>query len=129
MRGELWGAKYSMFKSVCRRIWLTFLIFILFFGTIEPSLNLALAQDTKRQTTNYDLVKPLDNQQKATKQVLNESYGGELEDKNKITAKRQKSKEDIKLRTPFSKTFINTDGTKTLEYLTKQKQYLFYVTF
>lgn len=65
MREELWGAKYSMFKLVCQRIWLTFLIFILFFGTIDPSLNLALAQDTKRQVINYDLVKPLDNQTEA----------------------------------------------------------------
>lgn len=103
---------------------LFFCALILTFSLFEPGASqvLAVAAANKTFKTDYKL-KPLNSEKSEVTAGLNENTGGPLE-RSKVDNPRGHLFEETDKRTPFTSTYINNDGTRSLEYSTTQQNYL-----
>ncbi len=107
-----------------RRSTLFLFALALAFSLVEPGASqaLALANSDKQFKTDYKL-DPLDSPKLATPTVLTQASGGSL-DAPKVDNPRGHKQEITAKRTPYTSTYINNDGTKSLEYSATQQNYL-----
>jgi RHS repeat-associated protein len=100
---------------------LFFLSLALLFGLVEPGASIALAQTStdKNFDTNYKLA-PLSSESISSSSSLTEANGNIT--KTIKDPKGHKS-EDISKRTPFTSTYTNNDGSRTMKYSVHQQNY------
>ncbi len=125
MRRGILGAskKTGSWKKYLARTILLLLVFTLAFGLVEPGASTALAESAKSKKfdTNYKL-DPLKSADPQKQSILTQQTGGSLSRPTVQDPKAHKY-EDTGKRTPFTSTYVNNDGTKTMEYSTSQRNY------
>lgn len=113
-------------KTIFRRAALFFIVAILGFSLFEPGMSqvLALNNANKEFKLDYDL-KPLESDKQESVRDLTEDGRAVAPDSlnRKIENPRGRHHEDVSKRTAFSSTYVNNDGTKTLESSTRQQNY------
>jgi RHS repeat-associated protein len=102
---------------------LFFIALALVFGLGEPGASNVLAQSStnKKFDTNYKL-SPFESAKEAYDPTLVEVPGEPLETP-RVDNPRSQKYEDTSKRTPFSSTYINNDGSRTMEYGVRQQNY------
>ena len=122
MKRLSFGYKVSSKKRLFQRGALFFIIITLIFGVVEPGASTALAESasTKKFDTNYKI-----DSLKSDKQqdVAPLTQSGNTNTDLHIKPDKTRVREDISKRTAFTSTYINKDGTKTLEYSPQQQNY------
>lgn len=122
----IWNRKFSRYvnATLFQRIALFFIVSVLSFGLIEPGATQVLAESNanKKFNTDYDL-KPLESEKTKTTAGLTEQSGGLLE-RPKVENPKGHKHEDTGKRTPFTSTYVNNDGTRSLDYSISQQNYL-----
>jgi len=116
-------SKIKKTKARASRALLLFLILTLTFGLVEPGASLALAEsaDAKKFDTNFKL-DPLKSKDTQDMTNLTQGTGGPLTLPTVKDPKGHKY-EDTSKRTAFTSTYVNNDGTKTMEYSVNQRNY------
>ena len=111
-------------NNVKQRSALFFCALVLAFSLFEPGASriLAVAAANKTFKTDYKL-QPLASEKTKTVAGLSEQTGGPLE-RPKVNNPQGHLFEDSNKRTPFTSTYINNDGTRSLEYSTTQQNYI-----
>lgn len=101
---------------------LLFLVMTLAFGLVEPGISTVLAEsaNTKKFDTNYK-IDPLKSDKPQDITPLTQS--GNPNTDLHVKSDRTHDREDVSKRTAFTSTYINKDGTKTLEYSPLQQNY------
>jgi RHS repeat-associated protein len=110
-------------KKVFQRAALFFIVAVLGFSLFEPGMNQALALENANREfkLDYDL-KPL--RSDAQESVRDLTQDGEPDLLSpKVENPKGRNREDVAKRTAFSSTYINNDGSKTLESSTRQQNY------
>lgn len=112
-------------KKSFQRVALFFIALLLVFGLIEPGVYQALAETntTKKFDTNYKLA-PLKTAENKKTEVLDTAAGSTLAEKTTVSNPRGHKYEDTAKRTPFTSTYVNNDGSRTMEYKAQQQNYL-----
>jgi len=117
------STKVKTLKIYTVRAALIFLALILGFGLVEPGASTALAESarTKSFDTNYKL-DPLKStaQQKQTELT---QQSGSILSRSTIKDPKVHKYEETSKRTAFTSTYVNNDGTKTMEYSASQRNY------
>ncbi len=110
-------------KAYVIRAILLVLILALVFGLAEPGVSemLAATSQTKKFDTAFKL-DPLTSARLQQPALLTERTGGSLE-RPAIKNPKGHRYEDESKRTAFTSTYVNNDGTKTVEYSDKQQNY------
>lgn len=117
------GVGFRNLNKYVRRSALFFLITLLAFGLFEPGASRALAQRAENKTFNLDYkLDPLDATESEVVPALTEQTGGSLE-LPKIDNPRGRKHEETGKRTPFTSTFVNNDGTRTLKWTPYQQNF------
>lgn len=107
-------------KKIMQRSVLLFFCLALSFGLVEPGLSTAYAVTASNKSFKTDFkIDPLKSADIQKHTVITESAGGSLERPQIENPRRHKSEITPK-RTPFTSTFLNNDGTKSLEYSIQQ---------
>lgn len=105
---------------------LFFLALTLTFGLFEPGIALALGESNAKKTFNLDYkLAPLPSEKPADKRTITSEDIGvnqELERPKVDNPKGHKSEEANK-RTEFTTTYVNNDGTRSLEWTPYQQNY------
>ena len=121
MKRLSFGYKVSSKKRLFQRGALFFIIIALIFGIVEPGISTAFAvSNEKKFDTNYK-IDPLksDKQQDIVPLTQSSNTNTDLH----VKPDKTRVREDISKRTAFTSTYINKDGTKTLEYSPQQQNY------
>ena len=109
-------------KKYFQRAALFFVSLVLMFGIVEPGLQVALAESKNAKTFKTDFkLDPLQSAKVSPTTVLSEQAGGSLA--QDIDNPKGHKSEDTSKRTAFTSTFVNNDGTRTLEYSAQQQNY------
>lgn len=117
------GAKLKISKTF-QRAALFFIIAILGFGVFEPGASYALALSNAQKKFNLDYnLAPLKSDQPESKRDLTGEPEGALHDLRNIQNPRQRNHEEESKRTAFSSTYVNNDGTRSLEWTPYQQNY------
>lgn len=122
-RGVLHMAKkVKNWKVYTTRTILLFLVLTLSFSLVEPGIATVLAEsaNTKKFDTNYKL-DPLKSADAQKQTVVTQQTG--LSPQPAIKDPRGHKYEVESKRTPFTSTYVNNDGTKTMEYSVNQRNY------
>jgi len=116
-------SKIKKTKARASRALLLFLILTLTFGLVEPGASLALAEsaNARKFDTNFKL-DPLKSKDAQDTTNLTQGTGGPLTLPTVKDPKGHKY-EDTSKRTAFTSTYVNNDGTKTMEYSVNQRNY------
>lgn len=116
-------SKIKKTKARASRALLFFLAFTIAFSLVQPGANLALAEaaNAKKFDTNFKL-DPLKSNDAQKVTNLTQGMGGPLALPAVKDPKGHKY-EDIGKRTAFTSTYVNNDGTKTMEYSVNQRNY------
>ena len=111
-------------KILIRRVALFFVISALLIGTLRPTVEVMLARlaDTPKTFKTDFKLSPLDSAVAAPAEILTQHSGGSLE-LPEVKNPKQKKNEIISKRTPNSSTYVNNDGTKTLEISARQQNF------
>lgn len=112
----------SQARLLVRRSVLFFIVAVIAFGLFEPGITTALAMsnNTKKFDTNFKL-DPLKSEKAAPKTVLTEPTGSLPQ--ARIANPKGHKYEDTSKRTDFTSTYVNNDGTHTMEYTVRQQNY------
>lgn len=106
-----------------RRGALFFLALALVFSLAEPGLNTALAVSEKGKSFNYNYrLNPISSEEQKVRSFITEQTGEPLSTP-KVTNPKGRKYEEVEERTAFSSTYVNNDGSRTMEYGTKQQNY------
>lgn len=117
------GVGFTNINKYVQRSALFFLALALVFGLAEPGLKTALAVSVKDKSFNYDYrLNPLSSEKQTIDTPLTEQAGEPLSTPRVANPKGRKY-EEVKERTAFSSTYVNNDGSRTMEYGTKQQNY------
>jgi len=105
-----------------RRCALFLIAAIIMFGVIEPGLYtaLALSNSVKKFDANYKLA-PLKSEKVQKTAPLTEATGTTPEPV--VVNPRGHKYEEVSKRTPFTSTYVNNDGTRSLQYSVRQQNY------
>ena len=114
--------KMKNWRVYTTRTILLFLVLTLSFSLIEPGIATVLAESasTKKLDTNYKL-DPLKSADAQKQTVITQESG--LSPQPVIKDPRGHKYEVESKRTPFTSTYVNNDGTKTMEYSVNQRNY------
>ncbi|HSW90382.1 MAG TPA: hypothetical protein VLF64_00110, partial [Candidatus Saccharimonadales bacterium] len=116
-------SKIKKTKARASRALILFLVLTLTFGLVQPGASAALAEsaNARKFNTNFKL-DPLKSKDAQPTTNLTQQTGGPL---TLPTIKDPKSHkyEDTSKRTAFTSTYVNNDGTKTLEYTPRQQNF------
>lgn len=117
------STKVKTLKIYTVRAALIFLALILAFGLVEPGASTALAESahTKSFDTNYKL-DPLKSTAQQKQTELTQQSGSMLS-RSTIKDPKVHKYEETSKRTAFTSTYVNNDGTKTMEYSASQRNY------
>lgn len=110
-------------KQVTRlfqRTALFFCIFVIGFSLIEPGVSQALAASKRTFNTNYTL--PRMTSDAPEKRTIISDAGG-VPVRATVANPRGHKYEDTKKRTEYTSTYVNNDGTRTLEYTPDRKNF------
>ena len=118
---SIFAHRSNFYKNIASRTTLIALCAALILSIVEPGISTALAvsNDNKKFDTNYKL-DPLKSDKQQQAPLLTESTKNT--DLN-IKTDRTHAREDVSKRTAFTSTYINKDGTKTMEYSPLQQNY------
>ncbi len=116
-------SKIKKTKVRASRVLLFFLAFTIAFSLVQPGANLALAESAKSRKfdTKFKL-DPLKSKDVQDTTSLTQGTGGPLTLPTVKDPKGHKY-EDTSKRTAFTSTYVNNDGTKTMEYSVNQRNY------
>ncbi len=119
-----WANRMREFNFVFRSFVLSLMALVLIINTFEPGASYALSKNIadKKFDTNYrnDNLK---SDQNSKKTLAIDSSTGTNEANNVSNPKLRKS-EVVTERTPNTSTYINNDGTRTMEYSSLQQNYV-----
>ena len=116
----------SKFKILSQRMTLFFLALVLTFGLFEPGMTYALQGSSKKTEFNLDYkLAPLPSEKSADKRtVVADDIGVNQElALPKVDNPKGHRTEEASKRTEFTSTYINNDGTRTLEWTPHQQNY------
>ncbi len=116
------NVKNTGFITKARRVALFFIIGVIAFGVFEPGAYRALAVSNAKLPPAKVAVAPLQNAPLSKDTLLDAATQGSLKQPER-KVDRSKRKEEESKRTAFTNTYVNADGTHTLEIAKKQINY------
>ena len=116
-------SKTKKLKARASRALILFLVFTIAFSLVQPGASMALAEsaNARKFDTNFKL-DPLKSKDTQDTTSLTQGTGGPLTLPTVKDPKGHKY-EDTGKRTAFTSTYVNNDGTKTMEYSVNQRNY------
>lgn len=110
------------YRRYFQRVALFFIAGVLVFGLFEPAATAMAQSNTSKEFKTDYKIDPLDSEKQKPGEALTQYSGGQLETP-KIENPRGKKSEIVSKRTAHSSTYINNDGTKTLEFSARQRNF------
>lgn len=117
---------FGLFKVLLKRKYiqrgaLFFISIALILGTVEPGFNVAFAESHAKKFNSEYKIDPLSSVKQQNTIVTEQAKDTSLN--TKVNDPLGHKSEDVSKRTAFSSTYINNDGTRSLDYGQRQQNY------